>query len=51
MFNNFGRKFTEWSGYRRTYNELSRLSNRELDDLGIARMDIKSIARRTNFDA
>lgn len=32
---------------RKTYNELNRLSNRDLNDIGIARSDIKNIARQT----
>ncbi|WP_084731233.1 DUF1127 domain-containing protein [Microvirga vignae] len=32
--------------YRATVNELSRLSDRELDDLGIRRFQIDRIARR-----
>jgi|GEM_PF-1499945 len=32
---------------RRTYNELSELTNRELLDLGIARCDIARIARES----
>lgn len=35
-----------WRSYRQTVNELSRLSNRELADLGIARGEIHSVARR-----
>ncbi|WP_424831551.1 DUF1127 domain-containing protein [Ruegeria sp.] len=31
--------------YNRTYGELQRLSNRELDDIGIRRCDIADIAR------
>ena len=31
--------------YRETVRELSRLSDRELDDLGISRFQIESIAR------
>ncbi|WP_170476967.1 DUF1127 domain-containing protein [Ruegeria arenilitoris] len=31
--------------YHRTYNELQRLSNRELDDIGLRRCDIADIAR------
>ena len=34
---------------RRTYNELQKLTDRELHDLGIGRTDIPSIARGT-FD-
>lgn len=39
-------KFREWRSYRRTITELSALSNRELDDLGISRSDIPFVARR-----
>ncbi|MDJ0612747.1 MAG: DUF1127 domain-containing protein [Rhizobiaceae bacterium] len=37
--------FRKWRNYRRTVSELSALSNRELDDLGIIRGDINYIAR------
>jgi uncharacterized protein YjiS (DUF1127 family) len=37
--------FRNWRRYRDTVNELSRLSNRELNDLGITRAEIHSIAR------
>ncbi len=43
---NFFDKYNEWRSYRRTINELSALSNRELNDLGIGRSDIPYIARR-----
>lgn len=33
------------AAFNQTYNELSVLSQRELDDLGIARSDIAQIAR------
>ena len=36
--------------YRITVTELSCLSQRELDDLGIARSDIKGVARRAAFN-
>ena len=49
MFRNIVKKYGDWKHYRDTYAELSRLSNRELDDLGIARHDIKSIAQRKPF--
>ncbi|MEM8649472.1 MAG: DUF1127 domain-containing protein [Pseudomonadota bacterium] len=39
--------FRKWRNYRRTVSELSALSNRELDDLGISRGDIRSVARNT----
>ena len=35
-----------WNRVRQTRNELSSLSNRELDDLGITRGDIPYIAQR-----
>ena len=36
-----------WRTYRQTVNELSVLSNRDLSDLGIARADIKKVARKS----
>jgi uncharacterized protein YjiS (DUF1127 family) len=39
-------KFRAHIRYRETVRELSVLSNRELDDLGISRFQIKSIARQ-----
>lgn len=39
--------FKKWRNYRRTVSELSALSNRELDDLGINRGDIPHVARYT----
>lgn len=35
-----------WNRIRQTRRELSSLSNRELDDLGISRGDIPFVARR-----
>ncbi|WP_084649885.1 DUF1127 domain-containing protein [Stappia stellulata] len=46
MLDTLVRKYHSWQSYRRTYDELSRLSNRELNDLGIGRGDIDFIARR-----
>ena len=37
--------FRKWRNYRRTVTELSSLTNRELDDLGINRGDISFVAR------
>jgi len=42
---NIKRSFSAWRQARRTFNELSRLTSRELNDLGINRGDISSIAR------
>ena len=36
--------------YRKTHNELSRLTDHDLKDLGISRSDIESIARGTFHD-
>ena len=37
--------------YNRTYNELMRLSNRELDDIGLRRCDIADIAKKHAYCA
>ncbi|MTH97268.1 DUF1127 domain-containing protein [Roseibium sp. RKSG952] len=39
------RKYKNWKRYRTTYDELSSLSDRELTDLGISRVDIDRYAR------
>ena len=43
--NRFVQSFRKWRRYRETYNELSRLSDRGLADVGINRVDINRIAR------
>ena len=43
---NLIRNYRNWRRYRQTVTELNRLSSRELTDLGIARSDIPSVARR-----
>jgi len=43
---NLIRNFRNWRRYRETVSELSRLSNRELSDLGISRGDIPYVARK-----
>jgi uncharacterized protein YjiS (DUF1127 family) len=45
LVNPFIRTYRRWRRYRRTYNELTRLTDRELDDVGIHRMEIRTIAR------
>lgn len=42
---NVARSFNNWRKYRQTVTELGRMSNRELNALGIARSDIHSVAR------
>lgn len=44
---NLVRNYRNWRRYRDTVNELSRLSNRELNDLGINRGDIHAVAAKT----
>ena len=38
--------YKTWLKYRETKNELSRLTQRELADLGINRADINQVARK-----
>ena len=40
-------KLTTWRRYREAVRELSQLSDRELDDIGIRRGDIEYIVRRS----
>ena len=42
---NVARSFNNWRKYRQTVTELGRMSTRELNDLGISRADITSVAR------
>ncbi len=42
---NIARSFNNWRKYRETVNELDRMTNRELGDLGITRENIRSVAR------
>ena len=44
MTNPIVRTYRNWRKYRQTYNELMRLTERELNDLGIRRMDIRTLA-------
>ncbi|PYE90527.1 DUF1127 domain-containing protein [Phyllobacterium leguminum] len=43
---NLIRSYNNWRRYRATVNELSRLSNRELNDLGILPAEIPYVARK-----
>ena len=43
---NLIRDYRNWRRYRNTVSELSRLSNRELNDLGLSRGDIPYVARK-----
>jgi uncharacterized protein YjiS (DUF1127 family) len=42
---NVARSFNNWLKYRQTVTELGRMTGRELQDLGISRSDIRSVAR------
>lgn len=44
---NLIRSYRNWRSYRKTVNELDRLSNRQLDDVGISRYEIELIARKS----
>jgi uncharacterized protein YjiS (DUF1127 family) len=48
MTNRIVSTYRSWRKYRETYNELMRLSNRDLADLGITQADIPSIARKSS---
>lgn len=43
---NLARSFNNWRKYRQTCTELGRMSDRELNDLGIGRADIPYVARQ-----
>lgn len=47
MTNRLVASYRNWRKYRRTYNELMQLSPRQLQDLGIAPVDIPGIARES----
>lgn len=38
--------FKNWRKFRNTYNELNRMSDRELSDIGMTRGDIPFVARQ-----
>ena len=40
-------KVSAWRRYRTSVRELSRLTDRELNDLGLNRYDIESVARQS----
>ena len=40
-------KLAAWRRYRDSVRELSRLSDRELNDLGIGRADIETVVRQS----
>ena len=44
LLNNISKSIAKYNRYRRTFRELSNLTNRELADIGIARCDIPNVA-------
>jgi uncharacterized protein YjiS (DUF1127 family) len=47
MSNRIVSTYKAWRKYRETYNELMRLSPRDLADLGLTQSDIPAVARRS----
>ena len=47
MTNRLVTTYKAWRRYRQTYNELMRLSARDLADLGIDRTEIAAVARQS----
>ena len=43
----FKQSFANWRRYRNTCNEMYRMSDRELNDIGISRGDIPFVARQS----
>jgi len=48
MTNRFAKAYQTWRRYRDTYDELMRLSNRDLTDIGVKRGDIPTIALKSS---
>jgi len=46
-FKTLGEKFNAWRRYRDAVRELSQLTDRDLDDIGVRRGDIHFIAKQT----
>jgi len=47
MTNDFAKAYRTWCKYRETYDELMRLSDRDLRDIGVRRGDIPTIALKS----
>ncbi len=45
FFDRIKQDYRRWRDYHRTVSELSRLSRRELDDIGISPYQIEDVAR------
>jgi len=51
MFASLIRLIHQWKQYNRSLNELSRLGDRELADIGIVRSDIEAVAWQSAHQA
>jgi uncharacterized protein YjiS (DUF1127 family) len=51
MFASLIRFIHQWKQYNRSLNELSRLGDRELADIGISRSDIQAVAWQASHPA
>ncbi|QCO55191.1 DUF1127 domain-containing protein [Pseudorhodobacter turbinis] len=49
FISNISANVIAWNDARVTRNSLNKLSDRELDDIGLTRGDIAGIARQTSF--
>ena len=47
MINNIKNKFENWRNYNRAVRELNSLTDSQLRDIGIARVDIRWVAGQT----
>ena len=47
MIKTIASKYLTWRRFRESVRELSRLSDRELSDLGIGRADISTVVRQS----
>ena len=48
-FNSIAQSYARYRKYRDTLNELDNLSERELDDLGLNRSDVRRVARNAAY--
>jgi uncharacterized protein YjiS (DUF1127 family) len=46
-FKTIHQRLADWRRYRETVRELSQLSDRNLDDIGVSRNDIEDIVRHS----
>ncbi|MCG6884213.1 MAG: DUF1127 domain-containing protein [Silicimonas sp.] len=49
-FNSLAQRFNRYRKYRDTLHELDQLSERELDDLGMHRSNVRQVARLAAYD-